>query len=440
VVRRGSATWIALVFAVCVWTSTAWAQTPAPTPTPEPQPDPTADFFNDDTVHEIRLSINPRDWDQLKLEFQQNTYYGCIWTWNGQEVRNTGIRSRGTGSRSGIKPGLRVDFDRYSVGQRFLGLKSVVLRNNIQDPTMLHERVAMKLFQKMGLPASREAHARLFVNNNYAGLYTIVESVDKDFLSRHYQENDGFLYEYDYDATDEPYYFTYKGSDPALYSPKPFKAATHEKDPNPAPIEAMVKVINETPDSQFRGAIAEFLDLDKFLAHIATENFLGETDGFLGNFAMNNFYLYRFENKNLSTFIPWDKSHTFTVGPDHSIWHNIHTVSWLQNRLMERIMDHPDLVDFYVSQLEKAAGIAATPPATAPSSTPTLDSPTPGPQKGWLETEVQREYDQIRQFALEDSLKPHSNDDFEAAIQSLLAFARERANFVRMQADRHFGR
>jgi hypothetical protein len=53
---------------------------------------------------------------------------------------------------------------------------------------------------------------------------------------------------------------------------------------------------------------------------------------------------------------------------------------------------------------------------------------------------VQREYDQIKQFALEDSLKPHSNGDFEAAIQSLLHYARERAQFVRMQADRHFGR
>jgi hypothetical protein len=106
---------------------------------------------------------------------------------------------------------------------------------------------------------------------------------------------------------------------------------------------------------------------------------------------------------------------------------------------MERIMDHPDLVDFYVSQLEKAAGIAATPPAS-PETTPALDTPAPGSQKGWLETEVQREYDQIKQFALDDPFKPHSNGEFEAAIQQMLVFARERANFVRVQVDRHFGR
>ncbi len=434
--RRGSAARIALVFVAWTWTATAWAQTPDPTPTPEPAPDPTAEFFDDNTVHEIRLMINPRDWDQLKLEFQQNTYYGCHFLWKGQEVRNVGIRSRGNGSRSGIKPGLRVDFDRYSIGQRFLGLKSFILRNNTQDPTMLHERVAMKLFQRMGMPAPREAHARLFVNDVYAGLYTIVEAVDKDFLSRHYQENDGFLYQYDYDATDSPYYFTYRGSDPGLYSPDPFKAATHEKDPNPAPLEAMIKIINETPDSEFPGAIAEYLDLRKFLTHVATENFLGELDGVLGNFAMNNFYFYRFENKNLSTFIAWDKSHTFMVGPDHSIWHNIVAPSWLQNRLMERIMDHTDLVDFYVSEIEKAANIAAA-PVTTPTPTQGLDAPA---QKGWLETETLRQYEQIRQLALQDPFKPHSNEDFEAAAQSMLFFARERANLVRPQVDRHFGR
>ena len=38
-------------------------------------------------------------------------------TWNGMTVRDVGIRSRGRGSRSGNKPGLRVDFDRYRHGQ-----------------------------------------------------------------------------------------------------------------------------------------------------------------------------------------------------------------------------------------------------------------------------------------------------------------------------------
>ena len=113
---------------------------------------------------------------------------------------NVGIRSRGNGSRSGFKPGLRVDIDRYSSTQKFLGMKSFVLRNNTQDPSQLHEWLSMLFFRRMGLPASREAFARLFVNNQYAGLYTIVESVDKSFLTRQFGEDEGYLFDYDYPA------------------------------------------------------------------------------------------------------------------------------------------------------------------------------------------------------------------------------------------------
>ena len=69
----------------------------------------------------------------------------------------------------------------------------------------------MNVFSMMGVPVSRTAHARLFVNEQYVGLYSIVESVDKRFLTRHFNENDGYLYKYQW-AT--PYYFEDKGAIP----------------------------------------------------------------------------------------------------------------------------------------------------------------------------------------------------------------------------------
>src|SRR5437868_10333748 len=100
-------------------------------------------FFDDTVLHEIRLTINSRDWQSLKDHYLDNTYYPCDFKWRDKTVRGIGIRSRGTGSRSGVKPGLRVDFDRYVTDQKFLGLKSFVLRNNTQDPSNLHERLSM---------------------------------------------------------------------------------------------------------------------------------------------------------------------------------------------------------------------------------------------------------------------------------------------------------
>src|SRR5947207_15763239 len=92
-------------------------------------PDPADAFFNDAVVHDVRLTVNSKDWTSLKVHFLENTYYPADFHWQDQVVRGIGIRSRGTGSRSGVKPGLRVDFDRYSSDQKFLGLKSFIFRN-----------------------------------------------------------------------------------------------------------------------------------------------------------------------------------------------------------------------------------------------------------------------------------------------------------------------
>src|SRR5262249_10555716 len=103
-------------------------------------------FFDDSVVQSIYLTINSRHWQTLRDNYLDNTYYPCDFKWGTQTVRNVGIRSRGTGSRNGTKPGLRVDFDRYTSSQTFLGLKSFILRNQTQDPSNMHERISFQLF------------------------------------------------------------------------------------------------------------------------------------------------------------------------------------------------------------------------------------------------------------------------------------------------------
>ena len=65
--------------------------------------------------------LNSADWEKLKQNFRSNDYYPADVVFNGETARNVGIRSRGLGSRSDRKPGLRVDMNRYADGQTFLG-------------------------------------------------------------------------------------------------------------------------------------------------------------------------------------------------------------------------------------------------------------------------------------------------------------------------------
>jgi spore coat protein CotH len=385
--------------------------------------DPTlsAPFFDGSVLHEIRLDMNSRDWQTLKENYQSNAYYPSDFRWGSQVLRNIGIRSRGTASRSEVKPGLRVDFNRYSVEQTFMGLTSFVLRNNTTDRTGMHERISMQLFERLGVPAPREAHTTLFVNGAYVDLYSIVESIDKNFLARTRNENDGYLYKFDRNVGDAPYYVTYSGSNPDLYVPHPFKPETHEADPHPQPIVDMIKTVAEASDAGFRDAIAQYLDLGAFIKHVAIEMFLNESDGVLGDYGTTNFYLYRPPNSNLHVFIPWDKSETMH-DRSLSIFHNVDDVpEQVQNRIMTRAMKYNDLANLYLDVLNAAADSAA--------------EPTEGDQRGWMERETEREFNQIRDAVLADPEKPYTNDEFLQAVDDLRKFAQDRPTFVRTAVD-----
>ena len=70
------------------------------------------ELFDDGRLHDLFLTVSSRDWEALRANADDDTYYTADLRWNGLTLRNVGIRSRGTGSRNGVKPGLRVDMNR----------------------------------------------------------------------------------------------------------------------------------------------------------------------------------------------------------------------------------------------------------------------------------------------------------------------------------------
>jgi len=375
-------------------------------------------LFASQALQRVDLFIHSSDWSKLKSNFQENTYYPADLTLNGQTVRNAGIRSRGRGSRSGTKPGLRVDFDRYSSGQTFLGLKSFILDNLTQDPSGIHESVAAGFYARIGVPVSREIHTRLYVNNEYVGLYVIVEAVDKDLLARVFgsigtdTQNDGYLFEFKYQ---DDWRFSNLGASLDPYKAR-FEATTHESKSDEEkyrPIETLVRLTNDTPASSLPAAIGGLLDLPAFVRFVAAQNFLAETDGFLGAFGMNNFYLYRLENRDLHTLIMWDADNTFYSA-------ELPTNDWgAGTTLMEKLMSLPEYSDLYRSELRRMIELAEA--------------------DGWLDTEIIRQVQRIDAAMKEDPAKPYSNATYEGSAGVMLSFARARVAFVKCELERGAG-
>ncbi len=319
-------------------TAVAWLLLAYPSIAAAQSPD---DLFDPDTLQEIRLTINSRDLTSLRDNFMDNTYYTADLQWRNLRVRNAGVKSRGGASRSGSKLHLRVDFDRYVNSQKFLGLKSIVLKNLWQDGSMMHDRLAMAFFTRMGQAAPRQAFCRLYIDNQYQGLYAIVESVDNAFLDRNLGEHAGYLYSYE---MQDPFHAEYLGEELEPYKLR-FEAQSHEKEGDTKlylPIHDMFKEVNQPDDAIWRERVEQYIDLPQFITQTAIEAFLAENDGLLGASGMNNFFLYRQPNTTRHRVLPWDKDNAFLVA-DYSIF------QWSDdNILFRRAFAQPDLRELYL--------------------------------------------------------------------------------------------
>jgi spore coat protein CotH len=311
-----------------------------------------ADLFDQNTIQEIRLSVNSRDLKTLRANTQLNTYYTADLQWKNLKVRNVGIRSRGQGSRNPIKPGLRVDMARYTTGQTLVGLSTIILDNMWQDDALIRERLAFTLFEKMGQPAPRESFCRLFINNEYFGLYTITEEIDGDFAKRVTGETDGTVFEFHWFA-DRQWRAEDLG-DIAKYKVL-FEPRTHTLDADSTlygPIQQLFREVNGPDDAVWRSRVEQYIDLNQFMIHVAIEQFLADNDGILGAQGMNNFYLYRFQGTQRHRLFVWDRDQSF-------LFENSPIATTDANVLFRRAMTQPDLRETYLKALEDCARLAA---------------------------------------------------------------------------------
>ena len=248
----------------------------------------------------------------------------------------------------------------------------------------------------------------------------MVESIDKDFLARVLGDidgdvqNDGYLFEYNFL---DRWLFTYLGSSLEPYKQK-FDIKTHEDKSAETiwrPIEEMVRLANELPSDRYMEQLNPKLDLRQLTRYVAIQTYLGENDGFLGYDGMNNFYLYRKEKSDQHMFIAWDEDNAFAF-PDFGL-----ETRHGENVLFRKMMEVRELNDLYYQTLQEAAEAAESREASA---------------IGWLEGEVRRRLDLVRESLELDTNKPYSMDDHERERGAMINFASQRSRFVQSNLRR----
>jgi spore coat protein CotH len=374
---RSLSRWCAALFAIALSAASAGSARAA---------DP---IFNQGVLHEFRIVMDPADWKSLRDNFRGNQYYAANISVDGEVLQQVGIRSRGKGSRSGEKPGLLIDTNKYVSNQEFHGLKKLVLDNVIQDASFLHEPLAYQVFEAMGIASPAISYTRLTVNDEFWGVYWLIENIDKNFLAARVGDKEGNLFKYEYL---EDYRFTEKQGDPRTYL-SIFQPETHEDDPDPTALAEFIRVTNTAPDAGFAATVAPFVDVDKFLTYIAVENAIAGQDGFIGIQGMNNFYIYQFTGQTKFQIIPWDQDTTFVSG-NWPVSDRLDT-----NVLTKKLLADPVKKAFYLAQIKAAAARAVNP--------------------GFLLPKLEAYYAVARNAVLSDPKKPWTNEQFEQAVQGM---------------------
>ena len=301
----------------------------APTPTASPTPTPDSDaYFALDRVLNIEIEFAPEDWDTLRHqtrtfedlmaeieEYGLSRPFANIYTWfsgtvtvDGETHSNVGVRKKGfLGSHSDTKPSLKLRFDKY-VDDRSLGgvIERMTLNNSIQDASMVNTCLTYQIFAAAGSPSPRCNFATVTVNGKNLGLYVHTEEIKQPFLTRHFNNAEGNLYE----GTVSDFTPDFRGT---------LEKKTNEDADDWSDIDAVVAALQDQSDGGLE-ALAKAVDLDRFLSFWATEVLVGHWDGYAGD--RNNYHFYR-EPDGPFVFIPWGVDHTFHLKDDPNPFDNI---------------------------------------------------------------------------------------------------------------------
>lgn len=155
-------------------------------------------FYNDRVVT-VRIVMSQEDWAFTQKNATAEQYVKADLWYDGELIPSIAVRPKGNSSlrsaaRDGLRLPLKIDLNFFNSARTLYGVKKLSFNNGFSDPTLIREVLAYELFEQMGLPTPRASFVDLWVNDNHLGLYTMVEQIDKTFLTRNFTDNSGNLY------------------------------------------------------------------------------------------------------------------------------------------------------------------------------------------------------------------------------------------------------
>ena len=327
-------------------------------------------MFDQGLVHSVYIDIPPASWGPIDAEavppdcvpFRRSYHSGTL-RFEDKTFLGVGVRAKGgCGSarhlddKAAFKVNLQWD-DPEVPGcpdneRRLYGLKRLTLNNMVQDPSFAHERLVYPFYKLMGVPTPRAVHMQLYVNDELWGLYTHVESIDRRFLGRWFDSNQGMLYEGTYrcdliadnvpPTLDDSYCLARKFEADECSTPGADADATDYE-----LLRDLVAALAALPPGGFYPEVEAFFEFDRFLSSWAVDSVIAHWDAYEFDI-INNYRVYHDPVTARWTLIPTGVDQT--LDGDIEPW----AVSGL---LARRCLDEPDCEAAFAQRLAAANAV-----------------------------------------------------------------------------------
>jgi hypothetical protein len=315
---------------------------------------------------------------------------GVLFATQAFSMMNSGNRTLRAPKRS-----WKIDFAVQGSHERVAGMSRLNLKAMYNDPSQMREALAWHLFGRVGVPASRHTYARLAIDDDYRGLFSLIEQVDRRFLKDRFAGNDrGNLYKAycgdigcatlerrtGADGDDSGRQYARPGSDDQTY-----RLQTNEHDAAASTYDDLahfIRTINgiglDGGDARFatdafRESVEGVMDTRAFLRWAGVDLLAGSWDNYFATPA--NYYLYNaghpdaggdFVARPYFTFIPWDYDNSFGIDYFGTRWQYTDIVDWPGNTyaywgrtgktsaipLVTNLLRNHDLCQYYLDHLE----------------------------------------------------------------------------------------
>ena len=263
-------------------------------------------FYDASTIQKIEVVFSFQNWDYRldTAKMGSDSYIMATYVLiNGTRFDSVGVKYKGNSSFDSTykKNPVHIELDAFRTAD-YQGVRDIKLNNAYADPSLVREVLAYATARNY-MAAPQANFAKLYINGRYIGLYTNAESVNKDFLARHFYYQEGVFIKGNPELTPSPSVksnLKYLGSDTTPY--------TNYYDLKSAGgwnlLANLCDVVSNNPSQ-----VASVMDMDRAIWMLALNTVMVNLDSYTGAFAQN-YYIYR-DGSGRFNPIMWDLNMSF---------------------------------------------------------------------------------------------------------------------------------